>query len=111
VETPADNVNQRPDAVIPSPVREVRLSEAAVTPPSHNVEGAAAAATGPDSSAALGKSSLEAMSSQGKEKLDLSLESINLESLHEALQTRLFESQEIAKTLANKQQVSLSTYS
>ena len=89
----------------------MRLSEAAVTPPSHNVEGAAAAATGPDSSAALGKSSLEAMSSQGKEKLDLSLESINLESLHEALQTRLFESQEIAKTLANKQQVSLSTYS
>jgi hypothetical protein len=110
MEAPADNLDQQPDAVITSPIREARLSEATVIPPSHNIEGTVAAATvtAPDSSAALGKSSLEAMSSQGKDKLDLSsLENADLDGLHEALQTRLFESQEIVKTLANKQKVSL----
>jgi hypothetical protein len=72
----------------------------------------AATATAPDSLAALGKSSLEATSSQGKDKLGLSsLESADSDGLHEVLQTRLFENQEIAKSLANKQKVSLSTYS
>jgi hypothetical protein len=111
METPADNLNQQPDAVVSSPIREARPSEAAVIPPSHNVGDdtvIAATATAPDSSAALGKSSLEAMSSPGKDKLDLSsLESTDSNGLHEALRTRLFESQEIAKSLANKQKVSL----
>jgi hypothetical protein len=111
METPAGNIDQQPDAVISSPIREARPSEAAVIPPSHNVEDGtviAATATAPDSSSALGKSSLEAMPSQGKDKLDLSsLESTDSNGLHEALQTRLFESQEIAKSLANKQKVSL----
>jgi hypothetical protein len=47
------------------------------------------------------------MSSKGKDKLDLSsLEDVDLDGLHEALRTRLLESQEIAKTLANKPKVS-----
>jgi hypothetical protein len=111
MEAPADNLDQQPDAIVSSPIREARPSEAATIPSSHNVEDGtviSATATAPDSSAALGKSSLEAMSSQGKDKLDLSsLESADSNGLHEALQTRLFESQEIAKSLANKQKVSL----
>jgi hypothetical protein len=109
MEAPADNIDQQPDAAISSPIREVQLSEAAVIPPSHNIEEgtvAAAIATAPDSPATLGKSSLEAMSSQGKDKLNLSsLENADLDGLHEALQTRLFESREIAKTLVNKPKV------
>ena len=108
MEAPAGNIDQQPEAVVSSPMR---LSEAAVIPPSHNIEeGTVAAATtaAPDSSAALGKTSLEAVSSRGKDKLSFSsLENADLDGLHEALQTQLFESQEIAKTLANKQKVSL----
>lgn len=103
MEAPADNIDHQPDTVIPSPTRESRLSETNIE------EGTVAAATAnaPDSSAALGKSSLEAMSSKGKDKLDLpSLENADLDGLHEALRTRLLESQEIAKTLANKPKVS-----
>jgi hypothetical protein len=110
IDAPAANIAQQPDIPTPPSVLEPRLPEAAVVPPSSNTEEGTAAnaeATAPNSSAALGKSPIEAMSSKGKDKLDLSsLEDIDLGGLHEALLTRLSESQEIASVLANKPKVS-----